>query len=195
MFLKNHLYYLFLIWLKGCSSFFLGRVMPSDFSPSTASFMVSSLTQTRILTVTFLQPATVLLSLVSSQQWWSYRKISSDFCHIYLCLWMFYWITKFWMKLLCVFSARTCIVFIVCILTTCFPLISPLSSWSYNYFSFCPSLFLEKCSPVSWAVLLSLNPSFHIPLFIFPQEPLLLLSIFFFADVKNCFIRNTLLPW
>lgn len=69
IFWRSNLCYLFLMSLKGCSSFslFCSLMMPSDFISNTASSTVSSLTQTRLLAAKFLQPAAVLLSLLSVQ--------------------------------------------------------------------------------------------------------------------------------
>lgn len=55
--------------LKGCPScsLFCSLVMPSDLISNTASSMVSSLTQTGLIAAKFLQPAAVLLCLLSFQ--------------------------------------------------------------------------------------------------------------------------------
>lgn len=149
--------------LKGCSGFslFCSLVMPSDLISNAASSTVSSLTQTGLLAAKFLQPATVLLSLLSIQSTDSptakipLAPVISTFA--FEC---FHWLTVFWMKckFLSAFSATVCILFIVCFLTIWHPLTSPLSSWS----SFLYFLHILPCSwrdvLISWAVLLALNP-------------------------------------
>jgi len=116
--------------LKGCFSFslFCALVMPSDLISNTASSTVSSLTQTRLLTAKFLQPAAVLLALLSIQSADSptakspLAPVISTFASE-----CFHWLTMFWMIFiyLDVFSASVCICFVVCVLTIWHPLTSP----------------------------------------------------------------------
>lgn len=153
--------------LKGCSSFslFHNLVMLSDLISSTASSMVSSLTQLRLLADKLQQHAAVLLALLSIQSTDSptaeipLAPVISTFA--FEC---FHWLTMFCMKFkfLRVFSASICILFIVCILIIQHPLTLPLSLWSSSIYFLhilpCP---WRDVLLISWAVLLALNsPTF-----------------------------------
>lgn len=187
--------------LKGCSSFslFHNLVMLSDLISSTASSMVSSLTQIGLLADTLRQLAAVLLALLSIQSTDSptakipLAPVISTFA--FEC---FHWLAMFCMKFkfLSVFSASICILFIVCILTIQHLLTLPLSLWfSSIYFLHVLPCSWRDVPLISWAVLLALDhPTFTLYSGYFPQEPVNFLLIFCFVDGKNCFIRNVLLP-
>lgn len=151
--------------LKGCPSCSLFRslVMPSDLISNTASSMVSSLTQTGLIAAKFLQPAAVLLCLLSIQSTDSpTAKIPLAPAISTFAFECFHWLTKFWMKFksLSTFSASICILFIVCVLTIQYPLTSPLSSWSSSiYFLHILPCCWRDVLLISWAVLLALNPA------------------------------------
>ena len=149
--------------LKGCPSLslFCRLVMPSDLISNTASSTVSSLTQIGLLAAKSLQPAAVLLSLLSIQSTASSTaKIPLAPAIPTFAFECFHWLTMFWMKFkfLSAFSASVCILFIVCVLTIRHPLTSPLSSWSSSIYF----LHILPCSQrhilISWAVLLALSP-------------------------------------
>lgn len=161
--------------------------MLSALISNTARYVVSSMIQTGLLAAKFLQPAAVLLSLLSVQCSVSptpkipLAPAISTFAFEY-----FYWLTVFWMKykFLSAFPASICILFIVYVLTVQHPL---TSLWSSSIYSF---LHILPCSQrdvllIRWAVLWTLKASAFTLLQAFPEELVISLYIFWYVIRKE----------